>query len=193
MPNDEIETIKLMLKGYEASLPKLNILIFGPGESNRDEYANKCFRKRCEIKQFLKEKNHIAILPEEAFEEAKRQGKVYPNIIHFEKYLLEQCCDVAIFLYVPKCPGVDHELSTLATIPECTRKILLLHATDCEYDSTWSFNDRIDFIRGGNGRTETFCQEDVDRCHLRERIVRVVESMARFLSLHPYKKYEEVQ
>jgi len=193
MSGNEIEKIRIMVKGYEESLPKLNILIFGPGELNPNEYAKKCFRKRREIKEFLKGKEHSAVLPEEAFEEAKRQGKDYPHIIPFEKYLVEQCCDVAIFLYVPNCPGVNYELSIFSTLPHCTRKIMFLYGNDCEYHPQWVFNDKVDLVKGGNGRVETFCQTDIEECHLREKIIKTIDSISRFLSMHPYKKYEGVR
>lgn len=190
MHDNEIEDLNRMVKGYENSLPKLSILIFGPGERNPDEYGQKCFRKRCEIKEFLKNKNHTAILPEEAFYEAERQGKDYPNITSFEKYLIEQQCDIAIFLYVPNCPGVSHELSVFSTIPECVRKIYFFYAKDCVYNSIWTLNDQIDFINGGNGRVDSFCQNDIEQCELRNKIIKKVECVARFLSMHSYKKYK---
>ena len=190
MHDNEIEDLKCMVKGYENSLPKLSILIFGPGERNPDEYGQKCFRKRCEIKEFLKNKNYTAILPEEAFLEAKKQGKEYTNITSFEKYLIEYQCDIAIFLYVPNCPGVAHELSVFSTILECVRKIYFFYAKDCVYNSKWTLSDQIDFINGGNGCVDSFCQNDIEQCELRKKIIKKVESVARFLSMNSYKKYK---
>ncbi len=193
MHDNEIEVLKRMVKEYEESLPNLKILIFGPGERNSDEYAQKCFRKRCEIKEILTKKNHFAILPEEAFDEAKRQGKEYSNITSFEKYLIEQQCDLAIFLYIPKCPGVAHELSAFSVIPECVRKIYFFYGKDCEYNSEWTLNDKEDFVIGGNGRVDSFCKNDIEQCELRKKIINIVECVRRFLSMHPYKKYEGVK
>lgn len=189
MSADEIEFIKEMVRGYKAQLPRLNILVFGPGEKNPDSYAKKCFKKRYEIKSFLGNKNHTAILPEEAYCEAKRQNLEDLTITSFEKYLIEQC-SLAIIIHVPNCPGVEHELSTFATIPECIRKILLFHANDCNYGSNWVFSERVKRIKGGNGRVETFSQNEIEQCHLRKKIADVVDSMVSLLSLYPYKKYE---
>jgi len=193
MYDNEIENLKRMVKGYEDSLPKLQILIFGPSKQNPDKYAQKCFRKRHKIKEILTNKNHITILPEEAFDEARRQGKEYPNITSFEKYLIEQQCDLAVFLYIPNCPGVAHELSAFSIIPDCVRKIYFFYAKDCEYNSKWTLKDNIDFVKGGNGRVDSFCQNDIEQCKLREKIIKIVESVTRFLSMHPYKKYEGVK
>lgn len=193
MYDNEIESLKRMVKGYEDSLPKLQILIFGPGKQNPDKYAQKCFRKRYKIKEILTNKNHIAILPEEAFGEARRQGKEYPNITSFEKYLIEQQCDLAVFLYVPNCPGLAHELSVFSIIQDCVRKMYFLYAKDCEYNSKWTLKDNIDFVKGGNGRVDSFCQYDIEQCKLREKIIKIVEGITRLLSMHPYKKYEGVK
>jgi hypothetical protein len=190
MSSNEIEIIKEMVRGYKAQLPRLTILVFGPGEKNPDDYAKKCFKKRQEIRTFLGNKNHNVILPEDAYCEAKRQNVEDLTITSFEKYLIEKC-DLAIFLHVPNCPGVEHELSTFATMPECIRKILLFHANDCKYDSPWVFSDRIKQIKGGNGRIETFCQNEIQQCHLRKRLAVVVESIVSLLSIYPYKKYED--
>lgn len=190
MSAHEIEFIRELVRGYKAHLPKLNILVFGPGEKNPDDYAKKCFKKRLEIKSFLVNENHTAILPEEAYCEAKHQNVEDLTITSFEKHLIEQC-DLAIFLHVPSCPGVEHELSTFASMPECIKKILLFHANDCSYDPTWVFHERIKQIKGGNGRVEAFSQNEIEQCHLRERLKDIVESMVSLLSLYPYKKYED--
>jgi hypothetical protein len=107
--------------------------------------------------------------------------------------LIERHCDLAIFLYVPQCPGVDHELSVFSTLPECIRKILLFYAQDSEYNAAWTVNDRIDFIMGGNGRVEPFCRDDIEKCRIQEKITQQIESVRRFLSMHPYKKYKGVE
>lgn len=185
--NDEIEIIKEMVRGYRAQQPKLNLLVFGPGEGNPDDYASKCFKKRYEIKSFFAN-SHIVILPEEAYCEAKRQNVRDLTITSFEKFLLEQC-DLAIFLHISNCPGVEHELSTFSIMPDIIRKILLFHAIDCDYDSNWVFDERIKRIKGGNGRVETFSQNDIEQCHLRKRIAEVVGCMVSLRSLFPYKKY----
>lgn len=190
MISNEIEIIRDIVKGYKDQLPRLTILVFGPGEKNPDDYAKKCFKKRYEIKSFLGNKNHNVILPEEAYCEAERQNLEGLTITSFEKYLIERC-NLAIFLHVPNCPGVEHELSTFATMPECIRKILLFHANDCNYDPDWVFRERIVQIKGGNGRVETFSQNEIEQCHLRKRLTDIVESIASLLSLYPYKKYED--
>jgi hypothetical protein len=82
-------------------------------------------------------------------------------------------------------------LSTLTTMPECIRKILLFHANDCNYNSNWVFNERIQRIKGGNGRVETFSQNEIEQCHLRKKLKEVAESIVSLLSLYPYKKYAD--
>jgi hypothetical protein len=191
MINDEIEIIRDMVKGYRAQLPRLRILVFGPSEKNPDPYAKKCFKKRHEIRSHLEGENHNAILPEEAYNEAKRENVENLTITSLEKYLIEHF-DLAIFLHVPHCPGVEHELSTFATMPECTRKILLFHANDCQYDSGWVNAERISQIKGGNGLVETFSQNDIEQCNLRKRVTEIVQCMVSLYSLYPYKKYEEL-
>jgi len=191
----EIEDIKKsIVEGYENSLQKLNlkILIFGPGQGNIDEYAKACFKKRLEIKKILIEKNHTPILPEEAFEEAERQGKEYPNITAFERYLIENC-DISIFLHVPNCPGVDHELSAFSSVPECARKIHYFYANDQDIKLYWPQDDNIDFIRGSGGRSDSFCREDIGKCNISKKILETVDSMRRVLVSYPYKKYKEVK
>ena len=192
MTNSEIETIKGMVKGYEDSLQKikLKILIFGPGKGNPDGYAKACFNKRLQIKQLLTNKDHDAILPEEAFEEAKRQGKEYPNITAFEKHLIEHHCDIALFLYIPNCPGVDHELSVFSVLPDCVQKIYCFHANDCEHHPEWPPKDKIDFICGGKGHLDSFCKNDIDECNVSKKVLEISESVRRFLVFHPYKKYK---
>jgi hypothetical protein len=189
MVNNEIEIIRDIVKGYKEQLPRLYILVFGPGERNPDNYAKKCYKKRYEVKSFLRSKNHNVILPEEAYSEARRQNTESLTITSFEKYLIERC-DLAIFIHVPNCPGVEHELSAFTTMPECIRKILLFYANDCNYNPEWVFNERIAQIKAGNGRVDTFSQNEIEQCHLRKRLALIVESMVSLLSLYPYKKYE---
>jgi hypothetical protein len=190
MISDEIEIIRNLVKGYKDQLPRLTILVFGPGKKNQDSYAKKCFKKRYEIRSFLREQNHKAILPEEAYQEAKRLNHEGLTITSFEKYLIEQC-DLAIFLHVPNCPGVEHELSTFATMPGCIRKMLLFHANDCNYDPKWVFQERVKQIKGGNGRIETFSENEIEQCHLRKRLIDIIGFIVSLLSLYPYKKYED--
>jgi len=192
MSNSEIETIRRMVKGYEDSLQKLKLilLIFGPGERSPDEYANICYNKRLQIKKLLTDRNYNAILPEEAYEEAKAQGKDYPNITAFEKYLMN-CCDIALFLYVPNCPGVEHELSVFSVLPGCLEKIYCFYANDCEFH--WTKNDRIDFIRGNRGHLESFCKNDIYECNVSKKVLEIAESMRRCLGFYSHKKYKGVK
>jgi len=193
MSNNEIKEIKRIVKNYKDSLPEIKILIFGPSEQNPDTYASKCFQKRIDIKTSLSGRNCIVILPEEAFNEAKKQGTIQ-NITAFEKYLIEQEYDLVMFLYVPNCPGVDHELSLFSALPEdCVRKMLLFYAQDGKFDPEWAIKDKIKFIRGGHGRVEPFCENDIDQCHVREKATEIIEEVRTFLGMHPYKKYEGVR
>ena len=193
MNNSEIETIRSIVRGYEDSIQKLElkILIFGPGEGNPDEYAKICYNKRLQIKKLLTDKNHTAVLPEEAYKEAKVQGKDYPNITAFEKYLIEYYCDIALFLYVPNCPGVDHELSVFSVLPECVQKIYCFYANDCEFH--WTIDDKIDFIRGGKGYLNSFCKNDIHICNVSKKILEIAESTKRVLGFYPHKKYKGVK
>lgn len=193
MYDGKIKDSNQIIENYKKSLPQLKVLIFGPSEQNPFDYARKCFNKRVNIKKCLLDKNCIAILPEEEFKEAKKQGKDIQNITAFEKYLIEHECDLAVFLLVPKCPGVDHELSVFSILPECVKKILLFYAKDCDYESNWTLEDKIDFIEGGNGRVESFCQDDIVQCRVQEKILQEIEKVRRVLSMLPHKKYRGVE
>lgn len=191
MNKNEIDAIKSMIEKYVESRPKLTILIMGPGKDNKDDYAQKCYKKRCQIKDFLTKNGHRASLPETRYEEAKRNGVEVLNITEFERYLIDQSNQV-IILYVPNCPGVDHEVSVFSISPECVRKLYFLYGSDCRYTQTF-FKDKIDFIEGGNGKVEQFCKNEVEECSLLTRVGQRIEQVARFHSMSPYKKYEGVE
>lgn len=193
MSSREIEAIKNKVKNYEDSLrkPELKILIFGPGEGNLDEYARACSDKRKQIKQLLVEKSFNAKFPEEAYEEAKRQGKEHQNITLFEIYLMEHECDIALFLYAPNCPGVEHELGVFSMHKDLVHKIYCFHPNDCEL--RWPVSDSLDFIRGGKGHLESFCKSDIFECHVSTKVLKIVESIRRVEGYHTHIKYKETQ
>jgi hypothetical protein len=183
---DEIELINSMVKSYRDKTPRLKLLVFGPGEGNPDVYAKKCYLKRVEIRDSLRN-NHTVIFPEEAYCAAKAQG-LDLDTITYEKQMMEQT-DFSIFIYVPNCPGVDHELSTFSIIPECTRKMLLFYANDCKYSSQWVHDEIVNHTQGGGGQIHTFNQKDLEQCNLKKRIQNSVMNLAAFALLYPYKKY----
>ena len=82
----ELSDIKQMVETYKSELPKLTIFILGPGEHNKDPYAKKCYRKRCQIKDDLA-LNHNIYFPEEIHKEAKNDGVDVTNTLVFENVL----------------------------------------------------------------------------------------------------------
>lgn len=194
MSRDEIEAIKNMIKGYRDSVRKvkLEVLIFGPGQKNTDSYAKMCYVKRLEMKKVLQANDHIAILPEEACEKAKKELKEYSNVSDYERYLIQHHCDIAVFLYVPNCPGVDHELSEFSVLPECVGKIYFFYANDCNFDPKWPLNDKIGFVRGGGGYWDNFCQKDIAECNVSKKVLEIADDMRRFLAYCPHIKYKGV-
>jgi hypothetical protein len=184
---DEIEFIKDLVKSYRTRIPKLKLLVFGPGEKNPDEYAIKCYNKRLAIRQVLRN-NHTVIFPEEALNVAQREGVEGKPIILFEKHLVEQS-DCAIFISCPNCPGIEHEISVFATFPECVRKILFFYAKDREYGSNWVLEDWLKLLKGGGGKVDPFSEEDLDECHVMKKIEDEIQNIATFCSIYPYKKY----
>lgn len=193
MDSKELKAISDMIKGYEDSLQKLEltVLIFGPGEENTDAYAKACFNKRNQIKQLLTNNKFIAILPEEAHKVAESQGKA-PNIItSFEKHLLIEHCDIAIFIWLPNCTGLQHELSAFSDSPECVRKMHCFFATD--HPHRWMTQDIEKLIRGGGGRLEDFCKNDVNSCNVSTKVLEIAENTRTFLNFHPHLKYKGVK
>lgn len=184
-----------MVKKYENALQKekLKVLIFGPGKGNPDEYAKACYNKRLQIKKLLIENKHNAVLPEEAYEEAKKQGKEFSNITAFEKYSIEHWCDIAVFIYVPNCPGVEHELSAFSGLPECVSKIYCFYANDCKSHSAWTLNDNIGFIRGGKGHLDTFCRDDINKCKVGKKVSEIAEDIRIVSIYYTYVKYKGVR
>lgn len=193
MSNDEIHEIWEIVEGYQKTLRKtrLRFLIFGPGKDNPDPYAKDCYGKRLQLKEVLKNENHFAILPEEAYNEAKKQGKDVKNITDFERYLIEDHCDIAFFLYLPNCIGLDHELSFFSARPECVRKLYCFYANDS--GRHWSQEDKFDFIQVGGGQLYPFSRKQITDCDLNEKVLEVVGRLRIFSRYFPHKKYKGIK
>ncbi len=192
MNNSEVDAIKGLI---EKSRPKLEILIMGPGEDNNGDYAKKCYKKRCQIKDFLAEK-HKAVFPEVALKEAKTKGDDIPNTIAFEKSLIEQY-DRVIILLIPSAPGVKSEVDTFSVYAECAKKMHLYYdySPDMDYspDVPWHLKDHIDFIKGNGGTAEEFCEDDIESCSLLTKIGVKIDQVVSAMSMWPYKKYQGIE
>ena len=189
MNKNEIDAIKSMIEKYEESRPELEILVMGPGEDNNDDYAQKCYIKRCQIKDFLAKK-HTASFPETACEEAKNSGKDVTNITAFEKALIEQS-QLVIILLIPQAAGVKSEVDTFSIYPECAKKMYLYY--DYSHNIPWHLQNHIDFIEGNGGKTEEFCEDDIESCLLLTKIGVKIEQMVNAISMWPYKKYQGIE
>lgn len=190
MSTNELHEFEKMIENYEKRLKsiQLKILILGPSKDNPDSYARDCYKKRVEIKNELIKNGHRAYFPEEIKEEAERRGKQIPNITVFEKSLADDC-DLIIVIYSPKSHGVYHEVSVFCDIENVARKIWLFYAEDYPYESSWTLNDKIIFIKGNGGEVEPFTQEDIRNCSILRKIMDHVEEMRITYLLHPYRKY----
>lgn len=189
MNSGEMDAIEGMIKKYRESRPSLTILVMGPAEDNKDDYAQKCYKKRCQIKDFLEAEKHTVFFPEVPYEEAKNKGDDVPNITVFEKNLIEQSHQV-IMLLVPGAPGLESEVNTFSIIPDCARKIYLFY--DCDYHP-WYIRDKIEIIEGNSGKTEKFYRNDIEKCSLLTKIGVKIEQIASAMSMWPYKKYQGIE
>lgn len=190
MNKNEMNAIKSMIEKYNESRPQLIILIMGPGKDNKDDYAQKCYKKRCQIKSFLAKKRHTAFLPEVLCEEAKTKGNDVPNIIAFERALIEQSNQV-IMLLIPGAPGLKTELDIFSSKPECATKIHLYY--DYGHNIPWHVKNPIDLIEGSGGKTEEFCRDDIEKCSLLTKIGVRIDQMVSAISMWPYKKYQGIE
>ena len=190
MNNSEVDAIKGMIEKYKESRPRLTILIMGPGKDNKGDYAQKCYKKRCQIESFLAKKRHTALFPEVLHEEAKTKGDDVPSIIAFEKNLIEQSNQV-IMLLIPKAPGLKAELDIFSSKPECATKIHLYY--DYGHNIPWHVKNAIDLIEGSGGKTEEFCRKDIERCSLLAKIGVRIDQMVSAISMLPHKKYQGIE
>jgi hypothetical protein len=188
MNNSETDAIKDMIRKYNESRPKLTILVMGPGKDNKDDYAHKCYEKRCQVRDSLAEKRHIALFPEVAYEEAKTEGDDVRSIIAFEKSLVDQSHQVIILL-PPEAEGVKSEVDKFSVIPQCASKIYLFY--DHNYPQ-WHLNDSIGSIEGSGGKTDKFCKDDIESCSLLTKIGVKIEQIASVISMAPHKKYQGI-
>lgn len=190
MNNGEVDVIRRLLKGYKDSLPKLTILIMGPAKSNTAEYAQRCYEKRCQIKDFLIKAKHKAVFPEEVYEEAKTKGESVSNITAFERNLVDQS-DQVIILLIPNAQGVESEVNRFSHIRECASKIYLFY--DYTITIPWYVKDSIGLIEGNNGKTEKFCRDDLEKCSLLAKIGVRIDQIVSAIMMYPYKKYEGLE
>jgi hypothetical protein len=183
-----------MLERYKSSLPKLTIFIFGPGQHNTNEYATRCFNKRCQIKSAL-DNQHDVFFPEEIHEMAKADGMDVSNVTVFESYLLNEEADIVVVIFCLNASGVQAELIAFSQHQECADKMYVF------YDTTfytrgdgrfWHVNDALDLIEGNNGKTESFMETEIDSCSLLTRVTKMVERRRRALSISHFKKYQGV-
>ena len=63
----EIAELKSQIGFFTQTKPKLTIYILGPGEYNSNSYAKKCYKKRIQIRDFLRDQNHKAYFLEELY------------------------------------------------------------------------------------------------------------------------------
>jgi len=186
---NEIDAIKSMIEKYVESRPKLTILIMGPGKDNKDDYAQKCYKKRCQIRDFLAER-HNALFPEVVCEEAKNKGDDVSNTTAFEKNLIEQSHQVIILL-IPRAEGVKSEVDTFSIYPECAKKMHLYY--DYSHNIPWHLQNHIDFIEGNSGKTEEFCEDDIESCLLLTKIGLKIDQVVSAMSMWAYKKYQGIE
>lgn len=196
MSNDEISKIKAMLRRYKSSLPKLTIFVLGPGEHNSDPYAEKCYTKRCQIKNELT-RDHDVFFPEEIYEEANRDGVDVINPLAFENILIRKEPDTIITIFVLNAPGLQAELVAFSQHQELAEKMWVF------YDSTyyqhvpggknWQVYCALDLIEGLKGRIKPFTEREIDACSLLTEVTDMIEQKRRALSIIPYKKYRRVE
>jgi hypothetical protein len=183
---DEVEIINNLIDIFDTSISSnsLRILIFGPGEYNVEPYSILCYNKRLQIKELLNQNGHDALLPEDLYKKANAQGIPPKNVTLFEKLLIDNHCDFAIFLYLPKCLGLEHELSTFSILPDIASKMI------CFYDESttkhWTLKDRFDFILKNGGQIEEFNEEDIRICNVATKAIERAENLRRIAFYLPF-------
>ena len=191
---EEIDSIKEMINVYKQSLPKLKIIIFGPGEDNPDPYAQKCYRKRCQIKQTLEEDNDVFFF-EDLQEEAERSGNFLGNTLVFETIISRENADCILTIFALKSSGLQGELCAFSQHEDLSRKMKVF------YDSTyynrdcrrhWQIDDALNLIDGFNGLTEPFTENDIDSCSLLTKAKKIIAKERNASALLPRKKYQEI-
>lgn len=195
MIESEISEIAVKIQRYKSSLPKLTISLLGPGEDNVDEYAKKCYNKRCEIKDELNSGGDEVFFPEEACKYAEDDGIDVSNIIAFEVDFLIQEADIILMIFALNASGVMAELIVLSQYPESANKMYVFY--DSSYYSRgdgmhWPINNALDLVEGNNGMTKPFTELDLDGFSILENIKETIEKKRRVFSLIPYRKYKGV-
>lgn len=195
MVESEISEIEVMIQKYKSSLPKLTIFLLGPGENNVDEYAKKCYNKRCVIKEKLNNGHDKVYFPEEIYNTAKVSGIDVKNTIAFEVCLLNEEADIILMIFTLNASGVLAELVAFSQHQEFANRMCVFY--DSSYysrgnDVHWHINDALDLIEGSNGMTSPFTEIDLDSCSLLGSVNEIIEKKRRVFSLMPYRKYEGV-
>jgi len=191
MYDRELSEIKQMIEKYKMSLPKLSIVILGPGKHNTDPYARKCYHKRCQIKAELKDEHKVFFF-EQIDEIAQQEDMDAPNPLHWEIILAREEIDVIIAFFVLKASGLQAELDVFSQHQDIAEKMYIFY--DDEHYTRgearhWHVNSILDLIEGCNGKTEPFVENDIDECRLLHKVKNLIEQKRRALSMFPYRKY----
>lgn len=192
MSDDELIEIKKIIKQFKKALPKLTIYILGPGQFNKNEYARKCYGKRCQIRDALSDE-HEVFFPEQIAKAAESEGFRIRNQSMFEIVTMkEEDINLIIMIFVTNASGLQAELVAFSQHPKLAEKMWVFYDTTYYTlgdNKSWFINDALDLIDGHKGRILSFTENDITECSLISKIEELVEQYKRALYYSIYKKY----
>ena len=159
----------LLTAGVDAvSRARLKVLIFGPGESGGEMY-----KKRCELRERLKELGHNALFPEEICT-AETLEKSGLNLTLFERALAYTFDYIICLMASPGSIGEAHDFGKERNL--ASKMIICI---DCQHKNSYAAHGLLRLFEGFHGRIDWFAYPaDIKECHLAARVVEQVKMVA---------------
>ena len=146
----------------------LNILIWGPGESE-----NPIYNKRIEIKNWLNQMGHRADFSEDVWD-TEMLTKSGLNLTVAE-FLQAKAYDYVVCLM--DSPGSIGEVHDFSKSKSMASKMMI--CVDSNHKNGYSAQGTLRIFEGNNGKLDWFVfPDDIEKCFLRKRVVEQIQKVA---------------
>jgi hypothetical protein len=147
---------------------KLNIVIFGPSQSNSEIY-----KKRCQIKDLLNELGHKATFPEEIW----TPNDLLKSGLNISAAELIQIADADYIICIEDSYGSHGEMHDFARMSHIAIKMLV--CIDQEHRNGYTAKGIVRIFEGLHGKVDWYQKPaDLTDCHLATRILDQVQKVA---------------
>lgn len=164
---------------------KLTILIWGPAEPNKNspDYHKKTYKKRVDIRNYLRKEGHNALFSEEIQDMAKKLGSD-PNVILFEEFQARKADQIIILRTSYGSVGEFHEFWRDESL---ARKMVVFY--DERHGSGFA-HQADELFKANGGKVEAFkYPDDIDSCKVLEKVKKRVENIQMLGTIVGHKKY----